>query len=197
MNSKSPCISVIYLTPKLSEQRYALRLVVFTCWYFPSTSLSFQPIFPSPLSHISSVAVLNLLRCCINPCCLASLPPFSSAAVFTAELVYYPHYTGVTILPQVGSRSLLIFDHSVAVIPNHFAISITLHLTCCRPTSPPPPYPFILSRISATMLVRICLQYWPCLPSLLSSFSTAPPFSSSHIDSSTRWGSTRGGSTRA
>ena len=152
------CRSVVSITPKLSDLRYALRLVVFTCQYFPSLLLSFQPILSSPSSHISSVAVLHLLRRRINPCCTASPPPFSSADFFTADLVCHLHYPGATIRPKVGSRSLSIFSQSVAVLPTHFDISVVPHIICCRPTSPPPSYPFLVYRISATMIVLCCLH---------------------------------------
>ena len=37
------------------------------------------------------------------------------------------------IRPQVGSRYLFIFYQSIFVPPTHFAISVVLHLICCRP----------------------------------------------------------------
>ena len=154
MHPKFPCRSVFNPTPKLSERRYAFRLVVVPCRYLPSPLTSFQTISPSPSSHISSFAVPNLLCCRIHLCCLASPPPCLSAAVFNYELVCHTHYTGATIRPTVGSRSLSIFAQSVAVLPTHFTISIIQHLICCRPTSPPPPYPSLLSHISVTVLTR-------------------------------------------
>ena len=93
MHPKSPCRSVVAPTPKLLERRYALMLVVVPCWYFPSPLPSFQPILQSPSSHISSVSVPHLLIRRIHPCCPASPSPWSSTAVFTAELVYHLHYT--------------------------------------------------------------------------------------------------------
>ena len=158
MHPKSLCRSVVAPTPKLSDQQYALRLVVVTCKYFPSLSPSFQPISPSPSPHISSIAFPHLLFRCTHLCCPASPPPCSYTSVFTADLVFHPHYTGATIRPQVGSRSLLIFSQSVAVLPTHFAISVIPHLFCFCPTSPPPPYTSLLSRISSTVLVRRCLH---------------------------------------
>ena len=62
-----------------------------------------------------------------------------------------------------------------------FAISIVPHLFCCRPTYPLPPYPYLLSHISATVLFRRCLHSWPCLPSPLSRIPTTPPLSSSRV----------------
>ena len=92
MHPKSPCRSVIDFTTNLSEQRYALRLVVVTCRYFPSPSPSFQPISSSPSSHLSSVAVPHLLCRHIHSCCPASPPPCLSATVFTTDLVFRPYY---------------------------------------------------------------------------------------------------------
>ena len=158
MHPKLPCRYAVTLTSKLSERRYTLRLLVVPYRYLLSLLPFFQPISPSTSSHISSVAVPHLLRRRINPCCPASPPPRFSAAVFTPDLFHHPHYPGATIRPQVGGRFLLIFDQSVAVFPTHFAISVVSHLICCHPTSPPPPYPFLLSRISATILVRRCLH---------------------------------------
>ena len=172
MHPKLPCRSVVAPTPKLSEQRYALRLIVVPCWYFPSLSLSFQSISPSLSSHISPIAV---------PCCNSYLPLWYSVAVFKADLFCHPHYPGATIRPQIGSRSLSIFSHSVAVLPTHFSISVVPHIICCCPTSPLPPYPSLLSRISTTVLILRCIHRWPCLPSLLSCISTTPSLLSSHV----------------
>ena len=79
MHPKSPCRSVVSPTPNLLEQLYALRLLVAPCRYFTS-----------PLYHISYVAVPHLIRSRIHPCCPASPPPWSSSAVFTADLVCHP-----------------------------------------------------------------------------------------------------------
>ena len=106
MHPESPCRSVVTPTPKLSEQRYALRLVVVPCRHFTSPLSFFQPISPSPSSHISSVAVPHLFHRRIHPCCPASPPLCSSAAGFAADIVCHPHYPGATIRPQVGSHSL-------------------------------------------------------------------------------------------
>ena len=157
MHPKSPCISIVNPTPKLSERWYALRLVIFPFQYFPSPSPFFQPISPSLSYHMFSVAVPHILRRRVHICCPASPPLCLSAAVFTVDLVYYPHYPGATICPQVGSCSLSIFSQYVAILPTHFATSVIPHLFCCRPASPLPSYPYILSRISATVLVRRCL----------------------------------------
>ena len=154
MHPKSPCIFVVAPISKLLEIRYALRLVVFPCQYLPSTSSSFQLILPSTLYHISYVSILHLLCRRIHLCCLTSPPPCSSSAVFTAEFVCHPHYPGVTIRPQVGGRFLSIFSQSLPVLPTHFAISVVPHLIYCRPKSPPPLYPSLLSRISITVLIR-------------------------------------------
>ena len=104
MHPELPCRSVATLTPKLLDERYALRLVVVPCQYFPSTFPFFQPISPSSLSNIFSVAVPHLLRRHIHPCCPASPPPCLSAALFTSDLFCHTHYPGATIRPQVGSR---------------------------------------------------------------------------------------------
>ena len=96
MHPKSPCRFVVAPMLKLSEQQYTLRLVVVPCQYFPSLSPSFQTISPSSSSHISSVSVPHLLHRCIHPCCPASTPQCSSAAVFTVDLVYHIHYTEST-----------------------------------------------------------------------------------------------------
>ena len=82
---------------------------------------------------------------------------------------------------MVGSHSLSIFDQSVAVLPKHLYIFVVPHLFCCPPTSPPLPYPSLLSCISATVIVRRCLQQRPCLPPPLSCISAAPPLSSSRV----------------
>ena len=124
MHPKLPCRYIVAPTPKLLERRYALRLVVVPCQYLPSPTPSLQPILPSPLSHTSSVAILNLLFRRIHTCCPASPLPCSSAAVFTSDLVCHPHYPGATIRSQVGSRSLSIFPQSVAVLTTHFTISV-------------------------------------------------------------------------
>ena len=166
MHTKLSCRSAVALTPKLSEWWYALRLLVVSYQYLPSPSPFFQPIYPSPSSHISSVAVPHILHCCIHPCCPVSPPPWSSAAVFTTDLVCHSHYPVATICPQVGSRYLLIFSQSIAVLTTHLAISVVPYIICCRPTSPPPPYTSLLSCISATVLVHRCLHLWPCLPYL-------------------------------
>ena len=158
MHLELPCGSVVALTHKVSEGLYALRLIVFPRQYFPIPSPFFQPISPSSSSHISSVAVLHLFSRCIKTCCLEYPPPCLSATVFAADLVCHPHYPRATIRPLVGSRSLSIFSQSVAVLPTHFTISAVPHIICCHPTSHPPPYPYLLSCISAIILVRRCLH---------------------------------------
>ena len=77
--------------PIIPEQKYFLKLVVVPCQYFTSPSPFFQPIFPSPLSHISSVAVPHLLFHCIHTCCPESPPPCSPATVFTSEIIFHPY----------------------------------------------------------------------------------------------------------
>ena len=145
MHSKLPCRSVVAPTPKLLEIQYALRLVAFPCQYFPSPYPLFQPISPSPSSHISSISVLHLLHLRIHPCCTASPLLCSYTTIFTADIVCHSNYPEATIRPQVGSCSLLIFAQSVAVLTTYFAISVVPHIICCRPTSSPPPYPPIFS----------------------------------------------------
>ena len=93
MNTEYLCRFIVAPTPKLLERRYDLRLVVVPCQYFPISSPFLQPISPSPSSHISSVAVPHLLLHRIHLYCPSSLPSCLSATVFTAELVYHPHYT--------------------------------------------------------------------------------------------------------
>ena len=61
MHPESPCRSVVAPTPKLSNRRYTLRLVVVTCRYFPSPSPCFQPISKYLSSRISSAADQSLL----------------------------------------------------------------------------------------------------------------------------------------
>ena len=161
MHPNLPCRSVITLTLKSLEWRYASRLVVVPCRFFPSLSPFFQPISPSLSSHISYVAVPHLLRRRINTCCPAYTPPCLSAAVFTADLACHPHYPGATIRPQVDSRSLSIFFQSVAVLPTHLSISVVPHIICCRLTYPLPPYPLLLPHVSTTIIVRCCLHRWP------------------------------------
>ena len=93
MHPKFPCRSVVFPTSKLLERRYAHRLVVVSCQYLPSLSLSFQLIMPSLLSHISSVAVPHILHRRIHPCFFAYPSPCFSAAVFTSDLVCHPYYS--------------------------------------------------------------------------------------------------------
>ena len=166
MHPELPCSSVVAPAPKLSEWKYALRLVVIPCQYLTSLLQFLQPISPSPSSHISSVAVLHLLHRRIHTCCPAYPPPSSSADVFTTDCFCYPHYPGVTICPHVGSRSLSIFAHSVAGLITNFAISVVPHLICFRSTSPLLSYTSMFSYISSTVLFRRCLHFWPCLTSL-------------------------------
>ena len=92
MHPESPCRSVVTPKPKLSEPQYARRLVVVPCQYLPSPSPFLQPIFPSPSSHVSSVAVLHLFRRHIHLYYPTFLTPCSSAAVFTAGIVCHNHY---------------------------------------------------------------------------------------------------------
>ena len=113
MYPKFPCRSVVAPTPKLLEQRYALRLLVVPCQYLPSLSPSFQTIFPYPSSHISSVVVPHLLCRRIHIFCPAYPPLCSSAAVFAADLGCHTHYPGGKIRTQGGSCSLLIFSQSL------------------------------------------------------------------------------------
>ena len=141
----------------------------------------FQLISLSPPSHISSVAILHILCRRINPCCPTSPPPCLTTSVFTADLLCHIHYPGAMIHPEVGSRFLSIVSQSISALPTRFAISVVLHLICCRPTSPPPPYPFVLSRISTTMTVWRCFHHWRCMPSLLFCISTAPPLLSYRV----------------
>ena len=181
MHPKLLCRSVVAPTPNLTEQQYALWMIVVPCQYFTSPSPSFQPISPSLSSHISSVAVPHLLCCCIHICCPASPPTCSSAAVFIFDLVFHTHYPGATIFLQVRSRYLLIFPQTVAVLPNYFAVSVVPHRICCRPTSTLSPYPSLLSRISATVLFHRCLHHWSCLPSLLSRIYATTPLLTSQV----------------
>ena len=145
MHTKSPCRSVISTKPKLSEGRYALRLVVIPCQYFPSPSPSFQPILPSPSSHIFSVSVLHILRLRINPCCPTSMPPWLPASVFTADLVCHPHYNTSTLClccsPTPLLRSSSHYLPSSRVLRRHFlsnlsdqifsSLYVVLYYTAC------------------------------------------------------------------
>ena len=92
MNPESPFRSVVSPTPKLSERRYALRLVVVPCRYCTSPSPVSQPFSPSLSNHISSVVVPHLLRRRIHSCCPAYPPLLLSLDVFTTDLVCLPHY---------------------------------------------------------------------------------------------------------
>ena len=193
MNPKFPCRSVVTLTPKLSEQQYALRLVVVPCQYLPSTSPFFQPISPYPSSHISYIAVLYLLRRRRNTCCPASPPPCFYASIFTADLVCHPHYLRATIRPQFGSRPLSIFPSPLqsfqAISPSpssHIssaAISIPVVPHLCHHAHPPLSSPLTLyaipivlhlhrdsqllsSRLSVAVLIALS-SIVPC---------TSPPF---------------------
>ena len=109
------------------------------------------------------------------------MPSWSSASVFTSDLICHPYYPGATIHPQVVSRSLLIFAQCIAVLPTHLAISVVPHLICCHPTSLPPPYSSLLYRISTNVLVRRSLHSLTCLTSLLSYIFTAHPLLSSRF----------------
>ena len=86
MHPESPCRSAITLIPKLLVQRYALRLVFVPCWYFTCPLPFLQPILPTPLSHISSVAVPHIRFWCIIPVvldlCHHSHPLLSSPLIF-------------------------------------------------------------------------------------------------------------------
>ena len=93
IHPESPFRSVVAPTPKSSEQRYALRLVVVPCRYLPDPSPFFQPILQYPSSHISSVVILHLLLRHMHPYHTASLPPCSSVAVLVAECFCHTHYT--------------------------------------------------------------------------------------------------------
>ena len=93
MHPELQCISVVSHTPKLLEWPYAFRLVVPPCQYLPNLLPFFQPIFPSLLSHISSVAVPHHLCYHIHFCCLASPPPCMSAAVLPTDLFFHPKYS--------------------------------------------------------------------------------------------------------
>ena len=145
MHPKLPFRSVIAPTPKLLERRYALILVVIPCQYLTSPSPFFQPILPSTLSHISSVAVPHLLRSRNNPCCPASMTSCSSADVFTADLVCHPHYPRAEDMPSGWLLFPIDISQSVAVLPTHFDISVFPHLICCRHTTYPRPCPYLLS----------------------------------------------------
>ena len=92
MHLKLPCMSVVAPTPNLLDQQYSLRLVAVPCQCSPSPLPLFQLISPSPSSNIYSVAVPHILCRRIHLYCPTYLPPCSSAAVFTADLVCYPRY---------------------------------------------------------------------------------------------------------
>ena len=138
MHPKLPCRSVVAPTPKLSERRYALRLVVVLCQYLPSMSPLFQPISPSPSSHISSIAVPHLLHCCIHPCCPASPPPCWSATVFTTDIICHTHLLHLCCGPYH-----IIFQRSV-----YFAAVV------CLPS--PIRYSPCSESFCTTLLVMLC-----------------------------------------
>ena len=75
---------------------------------------------------------------------------------------------------RLDSCSLSMFSQSVAVLTTFFAFSVVPHLFCCRPASPTTPYLSLLSRISATVLIRWCLTRWSCMPSPLSQMNNTP-----------------------
>ena len=125
MHPQSSCRSAVALRPKLSEQQYTLRLVVSPCQYFPSPSPFFQPISPSLSSYISSIAVPHLLWCRIHPCCPAYLPLWSSAAIFTADLFWHPHYPAY--LPRLHCHT----PSSLLLFSLHYLLSSYIIRRCC------------------------------------------------------------------
>ena len=118
MHPKSLCRSVVAPTSKLPEQRYALRLVVVPCWYFPSPLQFFQPISPSPSSHISSVSVPHLLHRRIHPCCPVSPPLCLSAAVFTADLVCHTYLPRLCCVPYHIIFHLYVYFAAIVCLPS-------------------------------------------------------------------------------
>ena len=155
---KTPYRSVIIPTPNLLKQLYALRLVGVPCRFLHSPLSFFQPISPSLSSHIYSVAVPHLLCHRIYPCCPASPPPFLSATVFTADLVFHPHYPAFPPCLHCHTyASLLRFS-------SHYLLSS--RVICCR----------CLSTFSDRIFSLLCivLYYTVCSDLLrtLSSLST-------------------------
>ena len=124
MHPKWLCRSVVAPTPNLLEQQYALRLIIVPCWYLPIPFPSFQTISLSPLSHISSIALPNLPHRHIHPCCPASLPPCSSTAFFTSDLVYHPYYT--------ASPPRLHFHPPVSLLRSSLHYLSSFRVICCR-----------------------------------------------------------------
>ena len=83
---------ILSAIPIILERQNFLTLVVVPCQYLPSPFPSLQPISPYPLSHISSVAVPQIICRRIHLCCLASLPLCLSTAIFTTDLVFHPYF---------------------------------------------------------------------------------------------------------
>ena len=145
-------------TPIILEQLYDLRLVVVPCQYFPNPLPFFQPISPSPLYYISSVAVPHLVHRRIHTCCPVSPPPFSSAAVFTADLVYHTYY------PESPPRLHCYPPASLMRSLSHYLSSS--RVLCCR----------CLSTFSDRILSSLCIvMYYTVFSSLLhTTFLTIP-----------------------
>ena len=88
MHPKSPCRSVVSPTPKLSDQRYALRLVVVTCRYFPVRHCYSNPFRhlrrPTSLLLPSRISSSALLIPVVPHLCHRDRPPMSSPLTLSA-----------------------------------------------------------------------------------------------------------------
>ena len=104
--------------PIIPEWQYTLRLAVVPCRYFSSPLPSLQLIFPSPSSHILSVAIPHLLRFSIHICCPASPPLCSSTYVFTADLVWYPYLTRLCCSPYTIIFHSYVYFAAVVCLPS-------------------------------------------------------------------------------
>ena len=170
MYPKSPCSYVITLTPKSSERRYALRLVVVPCQYLPSLLPSFQPILPSVLSHISYVAarissaalsipvVLNLLH---RACPLLSSP----LTLYAIPIILHLHRASVVILPRLCYSPHRIIFHrhvyfaAVVCLPSWIGSSPRSPSLCT--TLLAPLWSALLYSLSALIFsLRFSLLFW-------------------------------------
>ena len=108
MHPELPCRSVVAPMPKLSEQRYALRLVVVPCWYLPSSVPFFQPIF----FHLR----------CPTSLLLPSRIYFASVSI-----PVFPHLRHRACPPL----SLLMTLYAIPIIPHLHRASIVILLCLC------------------------------------------------------------------
>ena len=127
MHPKSPCRSIVAPTPKLSERQHALRLVVFSCQYFPVCRR-----LSNPFRHLGC------------PTSLLLSSRISSAAVSIHVVLYLRHH----------ARPLLSSPLTMSAIPiilnlRHASIFILPPL-CCGPH-------LIIFHCSVYFSVVVCL----------------------------------------